>query len=95
MYDGFDSTILQAILFCYFQLNREDYRWWWRSFLAAGSTGIYIFFYGIYYYLTQMEALYITTFVLYFCYMSLFSLAFFLVRFVPINNSVGPVVYLV
>jgi transmembrane 9 superfamily protein 2/4 len=66
-----------AILFCYFQLNRENYNWWWRSFFTAGSTGIYIFLYGIYYFVTQMDALYLTTFVLYFCYMSLFSLAFF------------------
>jgi len=67
-----------AILFCYFQLNHENYQWWWRSFLTSGSTGIYIFFYGMYYFHTQMDAMYLTTFILYFCYMSLFALACFL-----------------
>mgnify|MGYP002789651993 CR=1 FL=1 len=25
-------------------------RWWWRSFLCGGSTGIFIYGYAIYYY---------------------------------------------
>lgn len=28
-----------TIVMCYFQLCNEDYRWWWRSFLSAGSSG--------------------------------------------------------
>lgn len=27
-----------SIVMCYFQLCSEDYNWWWRSFLAAGSS---------------------------------------------------------
>ena len=34
----------------YFQLQSEDWRWWWKSFLIAGSPGYYIFFYAIFYY---------------------------------------------
>lgn len=31
----------------YFQLNGEDYRWWWRSFLVGGSMGFYLFLYSV------------------------------------------------
>ena len=34
----------------YFQLQSEDWRWFWRSFVTAGSTGFYIFGYAIFYY---------------------------------------------
>jgi transmembrane 9 superfamily protein 2/4 len=36
-----------AVVMVYIQLCREDYHWWWRSFLAAGSVGIYLFIYSI------------------------------------------------
>ena len=35
-----------TIVLCYFQLCAEDYRWWWRSFLTAGSSGLYLFAYS-------------------------------------------------
>jgi transmembrane 9 superfamily protein 2/4 len=65
-----------SMLFCYFQLNKENYHWWWRAFLTSASTGVYIFFYGIYYFFTKMNALYFTTVALYFGYMFLFAFAF-------------------
>ena len=34
-----------TIVMCYFQLCNEDYRWWWRSYLSAGSSGIYLMLY--------------------------------------------------
>jgi transmembrane 9 superfamily member 2/4 len=34
-----------TMVFCYFQLCSEDYHWWWRSFLTAGSTAVYVFLY--------------------------------------------------
>ncbi|XP_038603022.1 LOW QUALITY PROTEIN: transmembrane 9 superfamily member 1-like [Tachyglossus aculeatus] len=34
----------------YFQLSGEDYCWWWRSMLSAGSTGLFIFLYPVFYY---------------------------------------------
>ncbi|KAJ3052472.1 hypothetical protein HDU99_008173 [Rhizoclosmatium hyalinum] len=38
-----------AILLCYSQLCAEDYKWAWRSFLVAGSSGFYMFLHSIVY----------------------------------------------
>lgn len=32
-----------TMVLIYFQLCNEDYNWWWRSFLASGSTALYMF----------------------------------------------------
>jgi len=32
-----------TIVMCYFQLCNEDYRWWWRWFLSAGSILFFLF----------------------------------------------------
>merc|ERR1712238_417421 len=32
-----------SIALTYFQLTSEDYRWWWRSFLCAASSALYVF----------------------------------------------------
>merc|ERR1719409_1955238 len=52
-----------SIVLCYFQLCNEDYHWWWRSFLTAGSSGLYLFAYSI----------------IYFTYMLVFATLFFLI----------------
>nr|XP_060638877.1 transmembrane 9 superfamily member 1 [Anolis sagrei ordinatus] len=39
-----------SIALTYFQLSGEDYRWWWRSVLSTGSTGLFIFLYSVFYY---------------------------------------------
>ena len=44
-----------SVVLTYFQLCYEDYRWWWRSFLYSGSTGLYLFLYSIYYFVTSMN----------------------------------------
>merc|ERR1711869_143105 len=44
-----------AIVLTYFQLCNEDYHWWWRSFLNAGSAGLYLFGYAFDYFFTQLE----------------------------------------
>ena len=36
-----------SILAVYTMLSSEDYRWWWRAFIAPASCGIYTFIYGI------------------------------------------------
>lgn len=66
-----------TVLFNYFQLTGENYHWWWRSFTTAGSTGIYVFLYSFVYF-KQLEANAFATYVLYFGYMALASLALFL-----------------
>jgi transmembrane 9 superfamily member 2/4 len=68
-----------SILFCYFHLCAEDYRWWWRSFLTAGSCAGYTLLYSVWYYLVQLKISgFISTFI-YFGYMAAFSLIFFLI----------------
>ncbi|XP_072306685.1 transmembrane 9 superfamily member 1 [Eucyclogobius newberryi] len=39
-----------SVALTYFLLSGEDYRWWWRSVLNTGSTGIFIFVYSVFYY---------------------------------------------
>jgi len=66
-------TVCVTIVCTYFLLNAEDYRWQWTSFLAAGSTSIYVYLYSFYYFFfkTKMYGLFQTSF--YFGYMALFS----------------------
>jgi transmembrane 9 superfamily protein 2/4 len=44
-----------TIVLCYFQLCSEDYHWWWRSFLASGSSAVYIFAYSALYFSTRLR----------------------------------------
>mmetsp|Transcript_26860 Transcript_26860/g.56115 ORF Transcript_26860/g.56115 Transcript_26860/m.56115 type:complete len:609 (+) Transcript_26860:9-1835(+) len=34
----------------YFQLAREDHKWWWRSFLNGGASGAFIYAYSFFYF---------------------------------------------
>ncbi|XP_064652360.1 transmembrane 9 superfamily member 1-like [Lineus longissimus] len=43
-------TACISIALTYFQLSAEDYRWWWRSIFSAGSTGLFVFLYALFYY---------------------------------------------
>ena len=67
-----------SIVLVYFQLCAEDHRWWWRSIIASGSAGIYLFLYSVYYYLTRLHMADRVSVLLYFGYMSLASVLFFL-----------------
>jgi len=66
-----------TVLFNYFQLCAENHQWWWRSFCTAGSASIYVFLYSFVYF-KSLESNLFVTYVLYFGYMSLISLAMFL-----------------
>uniref|UniRef100_A0A6U3B0H5 Transmembrane 9 superfamily member n=1 Tax=Lotharella globosa TaxID=91324 RepID=A0A6U3B0H5_9EUKA len=67
-----------TIVMCYFQLCHEDYHWWWRAFLTAGSSALYLFLYSIMYFCTKMEIVKPVSTMLFFGYMFLISLGFFL-----------------
>jgi len=67
-----------TILFNYFQICGEDYRWWWRSFTTGGATAFYVFGYSFHYF-KQLETNSPATYVLYFGYMALISFGLFLV----------------
>merc|ERR1711968_77348 len=67
-----------SIVLCYFQLCNEDYHWWWRSFLTAGSSGLYLFAYSIMYFFTQLDIIGFVSSMIYFTYMFVFATLFFL-----------------
>lgn len=66
-----------AIVLCYFQLCGEDYQWWWRSYLTAGSSAVYLFLYAAFYFFTKLDITKVVSGVLYFGYMLIASYAFF------------------
>lgn len=73
-----------TIVMCYFQLCNEDYRWWWRSFVSAGSSGFYLLLYSIWYFYSKLQIEGFVPTVLYFSYMSMVSITFFI-----LTSSIG------
>jgi len=71
-------TAFITVSLVYFQLAREDYRWWWRSLLCGGATGAFIYAYSFFYFFhrSNMDGLIQGSF--YFGYMAIISYAFFL-----------------
>ncbi|BDA41200.1 Transmembrane 9 superfamily member 3 [Coccomyxa sp. Obi] len=71
-------TAFITVALTYFQLAVEDHRWWWRSFMYGGSTGLFIYGYCFYYYLARsdMGGWMQTSF--FFGYMACVCLAFFI-----------------
>jgi len=71
-------TSFITVSLLYFQLAREDHRWWWISYINGGATGFCIFLYSFYFYFhsSEMEGWLQGSF--YFGYMSVISFAFFL-----------------
>jgi transmembrane 9 superfamily protein 2/4 len=68
-----------SIVITYFQLCSEDYNWWWRAFLASGSSALYLFLYSIVYFYTKLEITQLASAVVFFGYMGMISWVFFLV----------------
>ena len=66
-----------SIVMCYFQLCAEDYHWWWRSFLTAGCSGLYLFLYSLVYMFTKMVMTRGVSILLYIGYMLIASYSFF------------------
>lgn len=66
-----------TIVLCYFQLCSEDYNWWWRAYLTAGSSALYLFAYAVFYFFTKLEITKFVSGILYFGYMLIASYAFF------------------
>ncbi|ONK76558.1 uncharacterized protein A4U43_C03F29520 [Asparagus officinalis] len=66
-----------TIVLCYFQLCSEDYHWWWRAYLTAGSSALYLFLYAAFYFFTKLEITKVVSGILYFGYMLIGSFAFF------------------
>ncbi|SBT70706.1 endomembrane protein 70, putative [Plasmodium malariae] len=67
-----------SIAITYYTLSCEDYNWWWKSFIAPGSSGIFLFLYSIYYFLFKLN---ISTFAetfIYFAYSIIMSYTCFI-----------------
>ena len=72
------TTATITILFTYFILCAEEYRWHWRAFLAGGGSAVWVFAYGIVYWLTQISTSSGSSFILYLGYLVLMSVLVFL-----------------
>merc|ERR1711972_948505 len=70
----------------YFQLTSENHRWWWRSFMASGSSAMYVFLYSILYFNSRLNMDKTVSIILYYGYMFLMSLVFFL-----LTGSIGTI----
>eukprot|EP00747_Dinoflagellata_sp_TGD_P002288 gnl/TRDRNA2_/TRDRNA2_103607_c1_seq1.p1 gnl/TRDRNA2_/TRDRNA2_103607_c1~~gnl/TRDRNA2_/TRDRNA2_103607_c1_seq1.p1 ORF type:complete len:420 (-),score=84.21 gnl/TRDRNA2_/TRDRNA2_103607_c1_seq1:157-1377(-) len=67
-----------SIALTYFQLTAEDYRWWWRSFFASGTSGLYVFLYSVLFFNSRLPIEKLVSVCLYFGYMLIMSIIFFL-----------------
>ena len=68
------SFITVALL--YFQLAREDHRWWWSSVFNGGATGLFVYAYSFYYFFHRSNMDGVLQLSYYFGYMAVVSLAF-------------------
>lgn len=71
-------TSFISVALLYFQLAREDHRWWWSTFINAGMTGLFIYGYSFFYYFHRSGMSGVLQSSFYFGYMSIVSFAFFL-----------------
>jgi transmembrane 9 superfamily member 2/4 len=67
-----------TILMVYFLLCAENYNWQWRAFLAAGTSGLYIFANCLLYLVTKLQLGGLSGTVLYVGYSALISFLFFI-----------------
>jgi Endomembrane protein 70 len=70
------SFITVALL--YFQLAREDHRWWWATYINGGMTGLFIYLYSFYFYFHRSEMSGLLQASFFFGYMLVVSYGFFL-----------------
>jgi len=73
-----------SITLTYFRLTAEDHAWWWPSFFATASSGLYVFLYSIIYFASRLQIDKLISALLYFGYMSIISIMFAL-----LTGSIG------
>lgn len=71
-------TSFITIALLYFQLAREDHRWWWTSLINGGATGLFIFAYSFFYYFHRSNMNGVLQLSFYFGYTGVVSYAFFM-----------------
>ncbi|PWN45536.1 hypothetical protein IE81DRAFT_320298 [Ceraceosorus guamensis] len=72
------TTATVTILYTYFALCAEDYRWHWRAFMTGGGSSFWLFAYGLFYWATRLSLPGLSTKILYLGYLSLLGLVNFL-----------------
>ncbi|PFH51507.1 hypothetical protein AMATHDRAFT_2964 [Amanita thiersii Skay4041] len=73
------TTATVTILFIYFNLCAEEYRWHWRAFLIGGGSAFWILGYGIFYWISRLSLDSLSSVALYFGYLFLIAILDFLV----------------
>jgi transmembrane 9 superfamily protein 2/4 len=68
-----------SILVTYVQLCKGDYNWWWKSFFVGGSVSIYFVFYAVYYHLFVLHMTRLSSIIIYYGIMSIFTSLVFLI----------------
>lgn len=63
------TTATVTVLFTYFVLCAEEYRWHWRSFLIGGGSAFWVFVYGVWYWASRLSLDSVSSVVLYFGYL--------------------------
>ncbi|PWZ02133.1 hypothetical protein BCV70DRAFT_171775 [Testicularia cyperi] len=66
-----------TILFAYFHLCAEDYRWHWRAFMTGGAGAVWFFAYGLFFWASRLELPGTANKVLFLGYLSILSILFF------------------
>ncbi|KAL1954748.1 hypothetical protein VTO42DRAFT_748 [Malbranchea cinnamomea] len=78
------TTATTTILLVYFLLCAEDYRWHWRAFIGAGTTGAYVFLNALIFWATRVKFGGLTGAVLYLGYSALLGFLVFV-----LTGSIG------
>ncbi|KAL1718886.1 hypothetical protein EV715DRAFT_252107 [Schizophyllum commune] len=73
------TTATVTILFTYFILCAEEYRWHWRAFLTGGGSAFWLLAYGLFYWASRLSLDSFSSVVLYLGYLLLLVLLDFLV----------------
>lgn len=73
------TTATVSILFTYFILCAEEYRWHWRAFLTGGGSAFWVLAYGLFYWISRLSLGSFSSVVLYMGYLLLLSVFVFLI----------------
>jgi transmembrane 9 superfamily protein 2/4 len=73
------TTATVTILFTYFLLCAEEYRWHWRAFVTGGGSAFWLLAYGLFYWVSRLSLDSFSSVVLYLGYLFLLVILDFLV----------------
>ncbi|KAL4095524.1 hypothetical protein PRIC1_008898 [Phytophthora ramorum] len=81
-------TAFTTISLTYIQLSSEDHRWWWRSYISGGTTGLFVLAYSVWYYTSVADMTGFFQAAFYFGYTSMIAYCFFvMLGFIGFQSS--------